>query len=157
MEGAPHADYTVAPGLAPVLKILARQFDGRLVGLGTAVGEKDALCKAVSCQPGGEPCLWLGVEKVGDMPQVTDGDAGNKISVGLVLIVLHGASTAPDQREGITGIGPGYDLVSLFFDIHNVGLLIVFRTPSKVLYPLTIQCHIACNLGLFYGIIKYSG
>ena len=129
VEGLFHADDPVALPLAPVLEMLARQLDGRLVGFGAAVAEKDPVGEAMGDQPLGQLQLRHGIEEVGyvpeglgllgqgrgdlrmRMPQIADGDAGQKIGIALAGVVPEGAAAAPGQHDRKAFVGLGNDLV----------------------------------------------
>ncbi len=109
-HGAPvkrlvHGNNPETVGIALLVEIFAGQLDGRFIGFGPTVAEKNPVRETVCHQKSGHIGLWFSVEKVGDvhqpsrlfghgtcdgrvgMPQVAHRNAGHKVEVGLAGFV----------------------------------------------------------------------
>ena len=131
MKTLVHGHDAAAFGLPPIRKILARQLDGRLVGLGPAVAEKDPVRKTVVHEPLGQLDLGPRVVEVGyveqgfglaakgfhhpgvDVAQVADGDAGDKVDVGAAGHVRHPGALPCFQHQREAFVGGRQDLFGL--------------------------------------------
>jgi len=140
MEGLFHGDNAIPVGLPLLFKVPPGQLDGRLIGFGPAITEKNPIGEAVSDQSGSQFHLRLSIIQVGNvnqrvglgaedfgdsrvgMSQAAHGDSGYKIEILPAFGIPETIPLALIQKKGLPLVGGGQNLVRLMDDLIHASL-----------------------------------